>query len=301
MKGVFFFENFIDNPSSLKRSLLSNVSWDDQNMKRKVANFGVACSNSQSNFSSKPFIKELKEINILIERSLGFKPNNCFINYYEDGKSTMPFHSDRTDILIEDTGVGILSLGETRTIRFREKENHEKYFDYQLTSGSIIYISNSVQAQWEHSVIVNKTDALRISLSFRKLVPHSLTLDTLKSRCISSGKEGIDFLIIPERGNRRVIKIKEIIAIEAYGSYTKIHVLNRRTIVTSKNLKYYERLLSENKKLNRVHRSWIINLFCIKHINKTKRELNLEDDIVAKFSRVKKEEFRLAINLSLTA
>jgi len=62
----------------------------------------------------RPFQPELDQINKKIEVTLAFVPNNCLINFYPNGKSSIGFHSDQTDILEAGTGVAIISLGETR-------------------------------------------------------------------------------------------------------------------------------------------------------------------------------------------
>jgi len=111
-------------------------------------------------------------LNVIIEsinNTLNFKPNNCLINYYLDGKSKMGFHSDQTDILYENTGVGIVSIGEARILRFRNIENRKLIKDFELPSGSFIYMTNQVQDEWQHSIPKSDTENGRMSLTFRKM------------------------------------------------------------------------------------------------------------------------------------
>lgn len=100
---------------------------------------------------------------------MNFAPNNCLINYYLDGKSSMGFHSDQTDILVENTGVGIVSIGETRILRFRNSKDKTIIKDFELTSGSFIYMTNEVQDEWQHSIPKSDTENGRMSLTFRKM------------------------------------------------------------------------------------------------------------------------------------
>jgi len=74
------------------------------------------------------------------------------MNYYMDGSSKMGFHSDQTDILEEGTGVGIISLGATRILRFRSIEDKSITKDFALPSGSFIYMTNEVQELWQHAI-----------------------------------------------------------------------------------------------------------------------------------------------------
>ncbi len=98
-------------------------------------------------------------------------------------------------------------------------------------------------------------------------------------------------LVIAEMGNRRIININDIIAIEANGAYTSIHLLNQQKITTSKNLKYYENLLDNDTSFYRVHRSWLINFDYLKSFNRTASILHLEANIEAKISRKHYNEF----------
>lgn len=82
----------------------------------------------------------------------------------------MGFHSDQTDILFEGTGVAIISLGQTRILRFRNIENKEIIKDYPLESGSLFYMTNEVQKEWQHAIPKSNTENGRMSLTFRKMI-----------------------------------------------------------------------------------------------------------------------------------
>ncbi|GAB5554466.1 MAG: alpha-ketoglutarate-dependent dioxygenase AlkB [Saprospiraceae bacterium] len=169
MKGITFIKHFIDNPSELYQELKNKVEWDERMSSRKTASFGKAYNYSQISY---PFQEFTHELNVIIESiadTLNFKPNNCLINYYLDGKSKMGFHSDQTDILYENTGVGIVSIGETRILRFRNIANREIIKDFELPSGSFIYMTNEVQEEWQHAIPKSDTKSGRMSLTFRKM------------------------------------------------------------------------------------------------------------------------------------
>lgn len=169
MDVIIYIENFLSKPDELFQTLNSNVAWDERMSSRKTASFGEAYNYSQISYPFQKFSNELKSIISLIEKTLNFKPNNCLINYYLDGKSKMGFHSDQTDILVEGTGVSIVSIGETRTLRFRNIENKELIRDYNLPSGSLIYMTNEIQEEWQHSIPKSDTRKGRMSLTFRKM------------------------------------------------------------------------------------------------------------------------------------
>lgn len=169
MNGITFIENFIQQPEVLFEFLKHNISWDERMSARKTASFGNAYNYSQISYPYQPFIKEIQEVVDVIEKTLNFAPNNCLINYYLDGKSRMGFHSDQTDILTKNTGVGIVSIGETRTLRFRNIKNKDIIKDFELPSGSFIYMTNEVQDEWQHAIPKSDTENGRMSLTFRKM------------------------------------------------------------------------------------------------------------------------------------
>lgn len=114
----------------------------------------------------------------------------------------------------------------------------------------------------------------------------------LLTETISSKK--IKNLVIQDRGEQIVCPLEDVIAFEAQESYCMVHTTTKKYI-QSKNLKHFENLLDENQKFMRIHKSWIINK---KHILKySKSELNiyLNNSLVAKLSKYKKQEFELEI------
>lgn len=95
-------------------------------------------------------------------------------------------------------------------------------------------------------------------------------------------------LVIPELGNRHIIKLSNIIAIEADGSYSKLYLKENKIITTSKNLKYFEKILPKDLSFFRSHRAWIINLNYIEFLNKSKLNITLANGtVIAKVSRAK--------------
>ena len=169
MNGIIHIENFIDNPSELFSILTTTVNWDSRMTARKTASFGKAYNYSQIDYPYQDFLPELDIINKKLKTVIGFEPNNCLINNYLDGKSKMGYHSDQTDILEKDTGVAIVSIGETRTLKFRNIENPDKFLTYELTAGSLIYMTQEIQLIWQHSIPKSDTENGRISLTFRQM------------------------------------------------------------------------------------------------------------------------------------
>lgn len=107
----------------------------------------------------------------LLEVYLGYRPNNCLLNYYADGNSRMGFHSDSEQQIVPGTGVAIISLGSERTITFRRKADRRGEHDFSLPPGSLLYMPPDIQHDWEHGIPSSEHSGPRISLSFRQLLP----------------------------------------------------------------------------------------------------------------------------------
>ena len=103
-------------------------------------------------------------------------------------------------------------------------------------------------------------------------------------------------IVIPELGNKRVLNLSDIIAIEAQGAYSNIYLKNAKPLLVSKNLKHFESILPEDQIFFRSHKSWIINLNEILELSKGTGEINLTDSICARLSKYRTSEFQEALN-----
>ncbi len=170
MNDILYIDNFIEDPQKLFEALNHNIVWDARMTARKTASFGKAYNYSQMSYPEVNFLDELKPLIVQIEKVLDFEPNNCLINFYENGQARMGWHSDQTDILYPETGVAIVSLGSERILKFRRISNPEITKEYVLASGSLLYMTQSVQKEWQHAIPKGKTDQARMSLTFRKMM-----------------------------------------------------------------------------------------------------------------------------------
>ena len=169
MEGIVYVEDFWVDSDTLFHYLVENVDWDERMASRKTASFGKAYNYSQIEYPALPMPGLLVEICQKLKNAIGFEPNNCLINYYLDGKSKMGFHSDQTDILEDGTGVAIVSLGEKRILRFRNILHPETIQDYALPSGSLLYMDQAIQKEWQHAIPKTDTSNSRISLTLRRI------------------------------------------------------------------------------------------------------------------------------------
>ena len=114
-------------------------------------------------------------------------------------------------------------------------------------------------------------------------------LDSIKT-------DKFDTIIIPELGNKRFVKLKDIVAVEALGVYSAIHLVDSKKITTRKTLKFIEGLFPKEHLFFRTHRSWLINLNLIANYNKTNLEITHSSSLVSNISRRRLVEFEKVFN-----
>lgn len=113
------------------------------------------------------FTDELLKLKNKLEIDLDFKFNICLVNYYNNGKNTIGWHSDQ-----EEKGstscIASISLGSERKFAFRKNNTLEIYKEVYLPSGSLIVMANGTQENYQHSLLVDKNcKSPRLNLTFR--------------------------------------------------------------------------------------------------------------------------------------
>lgn len=122
----------------------------------------------------------------------------------------------------------------------------------------------------------------KIELNQNKINYQALT-QNLKNNELSK-------IAIKHNGNHIIVDIEDVIAIEAQEAYSCINTIEGNYLM-SKNLKYFETLLENNKSFFRSHKSWIVNLSHLVNFSKSKLEIGLSNNITAKISKYKKPHF----------
>lgn len=159
--------DFVGDAQELHDALATGVTWDERMQARRTATFGKPYNYSSMTYPETPMHPLLVPVVDRLETRLGFRPNNCLLNYYETGDATMGFHADATDNLIPGTGVAIVSLGAERTITFRRTKDRTVWCHYPLPNGSLLYMGDDVQQEWQHAIRKQEGIGSRISLTFR--------------------------------------------------------------------------------------------------------------------------------------
>ncbi len=92
------------------------------------------------------------------------------------------------------------------------------------------------------------------------------------------------------------LPIRDIIRLEADGSYTTFHLTERKKLVASKTLKDFAELLDERRFI-RIHKSHVVNRSYVKSILNT-HQLLLEDNTTVDVSRRKWDEVKTLLKKS---
>ncbi len=86
-------------------------------------------------------------------------------------------------------------------------------------------------------------------------------------------------------------EIADIIMLEADGSYTNVFLKNGTSMVVSKKIRFFEDVLLNRPNFSRPHRSWLINLNCVKKYIRGESSLLMDNGKLIPVSREKKPEF----------
>ncbi len=157
--------------TELYHQLRDRIDWDLRISARKTACFGLPYNYSGLTYKYQPMHSLLLPLCVQLQSTLGFEPNSCLINYYEDGRAKMGFHSDEIDNLEAGTQIIIISLGVDRKLSFRSRTDYSQRRQYLLPHGSLLYMSQSTQEFWSHAIKRASVPEGRISLTFRRIDP----------------------------------------------------------------------------------------------------------------------------------
>lgn len=166
---LLLMEDFLPGSEELFAMLVTEIEWDTRMQARKTASFGQPYNYSGMTYEALPMPPSLVPIIEKLEALLGFRPNNCLVNFYPNGQATMGFHFDSTAELVPGTGVAIVSLGAQRSITFQCKHGDKAEFAYPLASGSLLYMPPEIQEDWRHAIRKQPEASGRISLTFRQI------------------------------------------------------------------------------------------------------------------------------------
>ena len=118
----------------------------------------------------------LVDLHRLMQRQYRVHFDGLALAWYRDGSDSVAFHRDRELRWLEDTVIGVLTLGATRPWLMRPRANRYDHdspargatHDLTPASGDLLVMGGRCQSDWEHSVPkVPGLRAGRVSLQWR--------------------------------------------------------------------------------------------------------------------------------------
>jgi alkylated DNA repair dioxygenase AlkB len=118
----------------------------------------------------------LVDLHRLIQRQYKVVFDGLALAWYRDGNDSVAFHRDRELRWLEDTVIGVLTLGARRPWLMRPRANRYDHaapnkgatLDLAPASGDLLVMGGRCQSDWEHSVPkVPGLRAGRVSLQWR--------------------------------------------------------------------------------------------------------------------------------------
>lgn len=164
---ILLIDDFLPDAGTLFDELHDTVDWDTSMVARHTASYGKPYNYSQMSYQERPMHPALAPVAERLSETLHITFNNCLLNFYLSGDSTMGFHSDDTSNLLAGTGVAIVSLGSQRGITYRSRIDQKVRHTFPLPSGSLLYMDSEVQDNWMHAIKRDAEAGPRISLTWR--------------------------------------------------------------------------------------------------------------------------------------
>jgi alkylated DNA repair dioxygenase AlkB len=118
----------------------------------------------------------LAELRDRLDQQLGVRFNSLLLNRYRSGADRMGWHADDEAELDDRAPIASLSLGVTRSLRFRPRpsgpwgDDPPASFAIDLADGDLLLMDPPTQRHWQHA-LPPRTRLLgeRINLTFRRI------------------------------------------------------------------------------------------------------------------------------------
>ncbi|MFK7775227.1 MAG: LytR/AlgR family response regulator transcription factor [Saprospiraceae bacterium] len=224
---------------------------------------------------------ELSAREILENLILRFHPNHSIVGIYEDlPQAVEGIKSTQPDLVFLDiempeyAGFEIVNFFEKIDFKIVFTTAYSQYALKAFELAAIDYLLKPIEIE-RLSQAITKVEKIVEVEQYRE------QLDQL-SDLMKQPEKRISYL---EKGFKEFISISDIVALEAQRAYTTIHTKTGNSIVISKNLKQFEDEFANANQFVRIHRSWIINLNEIIKFSKTKLEVHLYNNTIAKLSK----------------
>lgn len=116
-----------------------------------------------------PWLPTLQQLRERLERATGARFNSVLLNLYRSGQDSMGYHADDEPELGPAPVIASLTLGATRTFRFRPRPGiAARALSLPLTTGSLLLMRGLTQQNWRHALPKTaRPVGPRLNLTFR--------------------------------------------------------------------------------------------------------------------------------------
>jgi hypothetical protein len=141
------------------------ITIQSQHFNGSIPIYRHPCDKQPENFPFSPKIYQLIE---KINNDLNLEINHALIQKYNDGKSNISEHSDKTLDIDPITPIINASFGTTRTLVLTNKLTREKQ-KIKLYNNSLFIMGLKTNMKWTHEIIKSDDTLPRISFTLRKI------------------------------------------------------------------------------------------------------------------------------------
>ncbi len=195
------------------------------------------------------------------------------------------------DIEMPD-GTGFDVLQNLPEINFQVifASSHEKYALKAIKFSALDYILKPIDPE----ELVQAIEKAKSEVTYHKT---SKKVQTLIHN-INDQQQNLTRLVLKDKYGIQIVAVRDIIHLEANGSYTKFFIYEQGTLMVSKGLKEYENILSSTQ-FFRCHQSHLINLdYLLRYDKRDGDYLVLKDKSKVPLATRKKEKLLSIINSS---
>ncbi len=173
------------------------------------------------------------------------------------------------DIQIDEkTGLELLKGFDNLDMQVIFVTAHNQYALDAFKLSAVDYLLKPVDSEELIEAVKKATDNIGKDLIHKQLTTlvHNLTPGANIKKIVLSDMDGLHIIDIPD-----------ILWCHANGSYTEFKMKDGTQVVVSKHLKTYEKQLVDQG-FERVHRSYVLNIYNIKKIDRSRGEIRMKND-----------------------
>jgi alkylated DNA repair dioxygenase AlkB len=177
---VLYVPNFIVDPAPWMEALHRELAWDREaivmfgrsvevpRLTTWYGDDGVEYRYSNVTHRARRWPLRLVELRDRLHVAFGVRFNFVLANLYRGGGDSIGWHADDERALGAHPVIASISLGATRVLKFRARDDSRRRVSVQLEAGSLLLMWGRSQRLWQHALPKVRADiGPRINLTFR--------------------------------------------------------------------------------------------------------------------------------------